>query len=62
METNEQNNLWDIEYYQRKNQGAMMVTLGWLGRDVTGWIGKCHLCQKREGESSGQQEPMGSWL
>lgn len=37
METNEQNNLWDIEYYQRKNQGAMMVTLGgWEGMSQDG--------------------------
>lgn len=44
---------------EEKNQGAVMVT---LGRDVTGRIGKCHLCQKQEGESSGQQDPVGSWL
>lgn len=33
METNKQDNLWDSdEYYQGKNEGAMMVTLGVVGK------------------------------
>lgn len=63
METNKQANLWDSdEYYQGKKSGSMMVTLGVVGKGCHRVDRKVPFMPKREGESSGQQAPMGSWL
>lgn len=47
---------------EEKNQGAVMVTLGVVGEGCHRADRKVPFMPKTEGESSGQQDPVGSWL